>query len=180
MPSPPESGSEADAFQWILHMQTSADYLGIEKMEAGMAYSIWARNAFVGIWLPAEQGFLISRYKLSPTPYLFVEYHWDTGEPLGTVKPLRPLEICPLDLPPETAYHDDRENAALCGWLDDLETRCPPLPLPGWDPVKDRREAGMKWLRRQEMQRALKREIAEKLFGSGGEGNDQGLRLEKH
>lgn len=56
-------------------MQTSADYLGIEQMQPCMAYAIWARNAYVGVWLPDVQGLLIARYKLHPEPFLFVEYH---------------------------------------------------------------------------------------------------------
>lgn len=132
-------------------MQTSTDYLGIEQMQAGMAYTIWARNAYVGVWLPDAQGFLISRYKLNPTPYLFVEYHWDTGEPLGTAKPLRPLEMCPLLVPPEDKYLDEKQNAALCHWLDDLETRYPPVP--GWDSVGERRQSVAAWKNRQAKQR---------------------------
>ena len=116
---------------WVLRMQDSTDYLGTESMQAGMAYAIWARNAYVGIWLPVERGFLISRYKMSPIPYLFVEYHWDTGDPpFGTAKPLRPLGICPLSVPPKSAYREREQNALLCAWLDDLEERNPPLP--GW------------------------------------------------
>lgn len=123
---------------WYLSMRGSTDYLGIEQMQAGMAYSIWARQAFTGIWLPERQGFLITRYKIHPKPYLFVEFHWDTGEPYGTAKPLRPLEICPLPPPPMSAYHDEEQNAPLCAWLDALEQRHPPLP--GWDSLSVRRQ----------------------------------------
>ncbi len=124
--------------KWYQHMLRSTDYLGIEQMQAGMAYSIWARQAFTGIWLPERQGFLITRYKIHPLPYLFVEFHWDTGEPFGTAKPLRPLEICPLPLPPWSAYSDEEQNAPLFAWLDALEQRHPPLP--GWDCLGERRE----------------------------------------
>ncbi|WP_034641160.1 hypothetical protein [Chitinilyticum aquatile] len=124
---------------WYLRMKQSTNYLGIDQMQAGMAYAIWARNAYVGLWLPEERGFLISRYKMYPTPYLFVEYHWETGEPFGTVKPLRPLEICPIPLVPTSAYHEERDNAQLCGWLDALEERHPPLS--GWDSISERRQS---------------------------------------
>ncbi len=136
---------------WIRRMQTSADYLGIEPMQENMAYSIYARNAYVGIWLPEEQGFLISRYKMNPTPFLFVEYHWDTGESFGTAKPLRPLEVCPLPLLPEAAYHDSEQNAMLCAWLDALEEREPPIPT--WDTVGERRLAAGNWSKQQEAKR---------------------------
>ena len=92
-------------------------------MQVGMAYKILARNASVGIWLPEDRGFIISRYKFSTTPFLFIEYHWDTGEPYGTVKPLKLLEICPLLIPPKSAYRDEECNASLCAWLDALEAR---------------------------------------------------------
>ena len=128
-----------DPWDWHWRMKDSADYLRIEQMQAGMAYSIWARNAYTGIWLAEARGFLVSRYKIHPAPYLFVEFHWDTGEPFGTVKPLRPLEICPLPLPPKSAYHDGAQNAPLCAWLDALEMRHPPLP--GWDALGERRRS---------------------------------------
>ncbi len=127
-----------DPVNWYRRMQDSTDYLPIEQMQAGMAYSIWARNAYAGIWLPEEQGFLISRYKIHPTPYLFTEFHWDTGEPFGTVKPLRPLEICPLPLPPRSVFHEEEHRVPLCAWLDALEARHPPLP--GWDALGERRQ----------------------------------------
>lgn len=142
--------SSSDA--WCRHMQTSTDYLGIAKMQAGMAYAIWARNAYVGIWLPDEQGFLLTRYKLAQAPVLFVEYHWDTGEPFGTAKPLRLLEKCPFPALPDISYLDQIQNAALCVWLDDLETRHPPVP--GWDSVGERRQSMAAWKHRQDRQRA--------------------------
>lgn len=137
---------------WYRQMQASTDYLGIKQMQPGMAYAIWARNAYVGVWLPDVQGFLIARYKLHPAPFLFMEYHWDIGEPFGTAKPLRPLEVCPLPVPPEASYRDEMQNAALCGWLDDLETRHPPVP--GWDSIGERRQTVAAWERRQVRQRA--------------------------
>lgn len=143
--------SEIDPhLDWFLHMQASTDYLGIEHLQAGMAYAIWARNAYVGIWLPEKQGFLISRYKASEMPYLFVEYHWDTGGPSGTAKPLRPLESCPFPLLPQWACCDTGLDAQLCAWLDALEARHPPLS--GWDSVGERRQSAASFVpRRQEL-----------------------------
>ncbi len=144
--------SKISPSDWYLHMRNSTDYLGIEQMQAGMAYSIWARQAYVGIWIPEKQGFLLSRYKLRTTPYLFVEYHWDTGEPHGTAKPLRALEICPLALlPPGSSFPDKEQNDLLCAWLDALEERHPPLP--GWDSVGERRRSVVQWLTRQKENR---------------------------
>lgn len=137
--------------QWYRYMQNSADYIGIEDMQTGMAYAIWARNAYVGIWLPHSRGFLISRYKLSPTPYLFVEHHWDIGEPHGTAKPLRQLGICPLPAELGTDDHNHLQRIALCQWLDNLETQHPPIP--GWDSVGERRESAAGWANRMDRRR---------------------------
>ncbi len=123
---------------WHLAMQDSTDYLHIDSLIPNMAYAIWARNAYVGIWLPEQKGFLISRYKVNPMPFLFVEYHWDIVEPSGTAKPLRPLEKCLLLLPSCSDYRNDEINSELCGWLDALEEHNPPLP--GWDSVGKRRQ----------------------------------------
>jgi len=135
------------SLDWHRRMQSSADYLCIDNLHAGMAYAIWARNAYVGIWMPEEKGFLISRYKLSAKPFLSIEYHSDICEPVGTAKPLRPLECCPLVLPSEIADRDAEQNQELCAWLDALETRHPPCP--GLDTVAERRQAVASWERRQ-------------------------------
>jgi len=127
-------------------MQDSTNYLHIDNLIPNMAYTIWARNAYVGIWLPDEKGFLISRYKMHPIPFLSVEYHWDIGEPLGTAKPLRPLEKCPLPLPSLSDYRNDEINSNLCVWLDALEEHNPPLP--GWDSVGERRQSNADFLKR--------------------------------
>lgn len=86
-------------------------------------------------------------------PFLFVESHWDTGEPFGTAKPLRPLEICPLTLPPQSAYHDDAQNASMCAWLDALETRHPPCA--GYDSVGEHRQGAADYLAKQRMRAEL-------------------------
>lgn len=132
---------------WCRKMEASTDYLCMENLQAGMAYAIWARNAYVGVWMPQHQGFLISRYKLSLKPFLFIEYHWDIGEPPGTAKPLRPLACCPLVLPSQIADRDAEHNQELCAWLDALETRYPACP--GLNTVEERRQAAASWQRRQ-------------------------------
>ena len=128
-------------------MQTRTDYLPMDALHAGMAYGIWARNAYVGIWLPAEQGFLISRYKMGAIPRLSIEQHWDVGEPLGTAKPLHALEVCQIDLPECFQTLADREEQAICAWLDALETQYPLFPRV--DTVAMRRDAALQWQQRQ-------------------------------
>ncbi len=131
---------------WVMSMYDNTDYLHLDSMLSGMAYAIWARNAYVGIWLPDEKGFLISRYKVHPTPFLSIELHWDVGEPLGTAKPLHPLETCPLPLPLRSDYREENLNSALCNWLDTLEEHHPPLP--GWNSVSSRRQSASSFCKR--------------------------------
>jgi hypothetical protein len=70
-------------------------YLKMEDLKDGWSYQICARNAHIGIWIASLKGFLISRHKFELN-YLFVEYHWDTGPPHGTVKPFFEIENAPF------------------------------------------------------------------------------------
>lgn len=58
----------------------------MDQLVPGRLYWLLARNAYFGVWHPEDQGFVILREKFG-NRYLFTEYHWDTGEPFGTVKP---------------------------------------------------------------------------------------------
>jgi hypothetical protein len=90
-----------------MQLYESDSYIKIPDLKEGYAYSILARNAWVGIWLNREKAFLISRYKFGQN-YLFKEYHWDTGEPFGTVKPQKEIAEAPFS--PEFLY-DERHCA---------------------------------------------------------------------
>jgi len=76
--------------------QKTDGYILMQDLKPDYAYLISARNAYVGIWNPKVNGFVISREKLG-RHYLFYEYHWDVGEPLGTVKPIKELEKSQVD-----------------------------------------------------------------------------------
>lgn len=80
-------------------MGKQVEYLPIDQMKSGHLYRIGARNASYGIWVEEEKGFIISRHKFTAN-YLFVEYHWDTGAPHGTVKPWEDLGRTPFDYVP--------------------------------------------------------------------------------
>ncbi|MFA5731810.1 MAG: hypothetical protein WCY91_07945 [Acidithiobacillus sp.] len=138
--------SDQGFLNWLLSMQDSTDYLHIDSLIPNMAYAIWARNAYVGIWIPGENGFLVSRYKIHSEPSLFVEYHWDIGEPLGTAKPLCPLGKSPLTIPSSSSYDDADLSSELCAWLDALEMHNPPLT--GWDSVSERRRSAVSFGKR--------------------------------
>ena len=68
------------------------NYIPIEKCKDGWLYKIDARNSNLGIYNAERKTFYISRFKFNDN-YLFEEYHWDTGEPYGTAKPLEELEF---------------------------------------------------------------------------------------
>jgi len=67
------------------------NYIKIDDLKDGFLYFIYARNSYFGIWKAKNKSFIISRFKFNFN-YLFEEYHWDTGEPFGTVKPFKMLE----------------------------------------------------------------------------------------
>lgn len=81
------------------------DYIRIEDLKPNFVYEIAARNACVGVWLPAANGFLIAREKWGER-YAFVEYHWDQGPPFGTVKPWREIGEFPFDVQGERDAFD--------------------------------------------------------------------------
>ena len=68
-------------------------YIPLDKCRNGYLYRIEARNAGVGIYNEKEKSFTINRLK--GDRFLYPEYHWDTGEPYGTVKPLEEFEEAP-------------------------------------------------------------------------------------
>jgi len=75
----------------------SVEYIKMDELKNGYLYKILARNASCGIWIEDAKGFLISRTKWGDN-FTFVEYHWDTGEPYGTVKPLKEIEKSPFKI----------------------------------------------------------------------------------
>jgi hypothetical protein len=89
-------------------------WIPLTACKDGFLYYIHARNANAGIFSAATSGFVISRKKFGAN-YLFTEYHWDSGEPLGTVKPLREIAAAPL-------FHGDREKLA---WLNERSSELP-------------------------------------------------------
>lgn len=72
-------------------------YFSISSCKNGYVYKILARNGCIGVFNSQDSSFTLSRFKFSFN-YLFEEYHWDTGEPYGTVKPIEEIEECPKDM----------------------------------------------------------------------------------
>jgi hypothetical protein len=72
-----------------------SNYLPMDEMKDGYLYKVNCRNASFGIWRASEKSFVIRRMKFSAI-YTFEEYHYDTGPPYGTAKPLKELELSPF------------------------------------------------------------------------------------
>lgn len=88
------------------------NYIKLDNLKDGYTYTIDARNASVGIYLKKNKSFLISRIKFSDN-YLFEEYHWDTGEPFGTVKPIEEIEKAPFEFELDQRIEDEQEQQVL-------------------------------------------------------------------
>ena len=85
------------------------EYLKIDDCVQGGLYEVDARNFSLGVYNKKEQGFIGIRYKMG-AEYLDLEFHWDTGEPYGTVRPIKYLEECPHEA-------KDTDNPELFKWL---------------------------------------------------------------
>jgi hypothetical protein len=76
----------------IISISSRQTWIPLSACKDGYVYYIHARNAKVGIFNKSDNGFIISRHKFDKN-FLFTEFHWDTGEPYGTAKPLRDLNL---------------------------------------------------------------------------------------
>ena len=68
--------------------------IALSDCHHGRLYRINARRIGLGLFVEARRGFIGIREKWDRR-YLFLEYHWDTGEPFGTVCPIALLEDTP-------------------------------------------------------------------------------------
>jgi hypothetical protein len=66
-------------------------YIPLSACKHGFLYRLNARNLIQGVFNENTNGFIGIREKFGDE-YLFTEYHWDTGAPFGTVKPIELLE----------------------------------------------------------------------------------------
>ena len=78
----------------------------------GAVYQIHSRNLVVGIWQEARKSFLGIREKFGHH-FLFAEYHYDIGAPLGTAREVRRLNISVPD-----GMEIAERNEALQKWLE--------------------------------------------------------------
>lgn len=145
--------------EFIVSMRESKSYITLCELKHNHSYQIYARNAYVGIWLAEENGFLISRYKMSPEPFLFVETHWDIDDNglLGTSKPLKLIEECPFDTSHLDIYAQNERNSQLLEYLDNLEETNPVIE--GYNSIKNRRVTAIRYVEKQKQLREFKAEL---------------------
>jgi hypothetical protein len=143
-------------FQIFKKMEKSTSYIKMELLQDGYSYKIWARNAYVGIWIKEENCFLVSRYKVGENPCLDKEYHWDyCVEPeldwgegrekglYGTAKPLKLIGKSPFEL--KDTYQEN-EKKQILKYLDDLEENNPVIK--GYNSLQERKSAAIKFKKR--------------------------------
>lgn len=69
----------------------------IDQCLHGHLYALDSRNLSCGVYCSDTNGFIGIREKYGEL-YLFEEFHWDTGPPHGTAKPLTLICECPIKL----------------------------------------------------------------------------------
>jgi len=104
------------------------NYIKLSDCEHGAVYKIHSRNLGHGVFNKYSNGFIGIRSKFHDR-YLFTEYHWDTGEPFGTAKPIE--KIC--EVPSGIIVADDLgidevkkqyiPNKPLFDFLDSLHAK---------------------------------------------------------
>lgn len=72
--------------------RNTTDYIKIEDLVVGKWYMCSGRNLGIGRW--TGKGFVYLRLKWHDR-FPDVEYHWDTGAPHGTCKPIEEVEPPP-------------------------------------------------------------------------------------
>lgn len=97
--------------------QNLQNYLTMQELKDRCVYKIISRNARYGIWLKEKNGFLISRKKFNAN-YLFIEYHWDFDDIVGTVKPVKIIEKILFEI--DTEY--DRHDKNILDYLNNIES----------------------------------------------------------
>jgi len=75
--------------------EARAPYMPMDDMKPYYLYRVHCRNSRYGLWLPDQNGCMGRRQKFHDW-FLFTEYHYDTGPPYGTLKPMRELEKSPF------------------------------------------------------------------------------------
>ena len=96
----------------------------LTECKHGYLYRINSRNLRFGVFNENSKGFVGIREKFH-NRYLFIEFHWDTGAPFGTVHPKELLEECPITDLVEHHFNEGEKycktNQPLFDWLEAKE-----------------------------------------------------------
>lgn len=84
------------------------EYISLDDCIHGGLYRVYARNFSLGVYEKEKQGFIGIRHKFK-MKFLDLEFHWDTGPPYGTVKPIELLE--------HSLYYVTPRSNQLFEWL---------------------------------------------------------------
>jgi hypothetical protein len=102
----------------------------ISNCKHGHLYKINSRNLTYGVFNSKNNGFIGIREKFKHK-FLFTEYHWDTGEPFGTAKPLEEIEKIPdnIEIKESMGTVDSKTKKPIYfqdgkGWLFDNGEKC--------------------------------------------------------
>jgi hypothetical protein len=91
-------------------------------------YRLRSRSLDFGVFVAATKGFIGIREKFG-NKYLFTEYHYDTGPPIGTAKP---LELLDFELDPRIQLKECYDGS-FCMWCGNkVRWTGPPAPAP-WE-----------------------------------------------
>ena len=139
--------AENNFFQFLKEMQSSDKYIKRSHLKDGYVYQIYARNAYIGIWLESKNSFLIARHKSGSNPKLAFEDHWDDGNIVdvglntGTVKPLKLLGESPFTL------EDYKINAdEVISYLEGEEINNPVCD--GYNTLEERKKSAINFEKR--------------------------------
>lgn len=81
----------------------SKDYSKLDQCVHGGVYRIRSRNLSVGVFNEKNNGFIGIREKFDSL-FLFTEFHYDIGEPFGTVMPDELIEMLPKGIEVEEGH----------------------------------------------------------------------------
>src|SRR4030043_1579665 len=103
-------------------------YIPVSECIDGCMYRIRARNGRIGVFhKDNDNAFTLSRHKFNDN-FFYDEYHWDNGEPHGTVMPLECLGKAP-------AYYNNDE---LLDYLNELTVSVPGEEYPEFKELRDK------------------------------------------
>jgi hypothetical protein len=75
----------------------------LEDCEHGYLYEVRGRNLGIGIFNKSDNSFHYIRTKFN-FKFIDKEFHWDTGAPYGTAKPIKKLKYYGTDFDEETLF----------------------------------------------------------------------------